>query len=572
MKKLFIIGLLAFVVASCYEDKGNYDYKKVLIVEHDGSSATSMSPANKNAIIGEEYTYYPALKFSNYESPEDTLNLEYTWCCQHLSGDENDTLCVGRQMKWMVDRMATTLNVYLFIKDPKSNTETRLSMQISAISRFSKGWAFLHNYGGKTDMSFVYPYWLEVEDPEDETNTIKERHYEKYSNYLTTTNGDFGTNPTGMVWWGNNKSSKILIFQDEPVSIDGPTWKKEMRLEDEFAGGYPTGGFKDMIFSAGAAVLLGNDGKVYRKEQHSGSSGQGEYQEFFITPYINVPLQDIETGEDLIIERFQPWWCAWRGNTVSCYDKVNGRILYTYHQSGREASNVYYPPYSKAEISDEQYRNESSKELYVDLANLGEWEVQFAGQKGESYANGSNRSKQVFFLKNPAGEVLIEMVDVERTYKQEMFGTQKVYRPVYGNIDVRRWTSIAGATDDMINENTVHLFTDGYGGTSYLANYLFIAKDNAIYCLDFDSFNLYKFYEYPAGTTIKFLNHNPQCTELGVYTSDNTFRTLKVNAQTINSENYSEKVIGEITDLKDVIDMKYVYANHVTDFAFGKAD
>jgi hypothetical protein len=88
-------------------------------------------------------------------------------------------------------------------------------------------------------MSFVYPYWIEVEDPEDETHKIKERHYEKYSNYLTTTNGDFGTNPTGMVWWGNNKSSKILIFQDEPVSIDGPTWKKEMRLEDEFAGGYP---------------------------------------------------------------------------------------------------------------------------------------------------------------------------------------------------------------------------------------------------------------------------------------------------------------------------------------------
>ena len=571
MKKLFIIiGLLAFAFASCYEDKGNYNYKKVLTVEHDGSSPETMSPSNSQAIIGEEYTYYPALKFSNYESPEDTLNLEYTWCCQHLSGDENDTLCVGRQLKWMVDRMATTLNVYLFIKDPKSKTETRLKMQISAISRFSKGWVFLHNYGGKTDMSFVYPYWLEFEDPEDPTHKIKERHYELYSNYLTTTNGaDFGTNPTNIVWIGNDKTSKILVLQDEPVSIDGPTWKKEIKLADEFVGGYPEGGFKDMIFTAGASVLLANDGKVYRKEQYVGSSGQGEYQEFFITPYTNIPLQDITTGKDLIVDKFQSWECAWRGNSVCCYDKINGRVLYSHHGSGREASNVYYVPYSSKEgkIKDEQYKNEESKNLYVDLADMGEWELPIIGQKGESSSD--KVSRQVFFLKNQAGEVLLQMVDLEKKYVNETLGNQKLYRPVYKNIDVRRWTSFEGATDDMIHENTVHHFCNGNGSGR---NCFFFAKDNVIYCLDFDSFHLYKFYEYPAGTVIKFIRTNPRETELGVYTSDNTFRTFDITDAMLNNPNFEEKVIGEITGLKDVVCMKYVYANYTTDYNGAKAD
>ena len=27
--KIYILGLIAFILAGCYEDKGNYDYKKV---------------------------------------------------------------------------------------------------------------------------------------------------------------------------------------------------------------------------------------------------------------------------------------------------------------------------------------------------------------------------------------------------------------------------------------------------------------------------------------------------------------------------------------------------------------
>ena len=28
-KNIYILGLIAFILAGCYEDKGNYDYKKV---------------------------------------------------------------------------------------------------------------------------------------------------------------------------------------------------------------------------------------------------------------------------------------------------------------------------------------------------------------------------------------------------------------------------------------------------------------------------------------------------------------------------------------------------------------
>ena len=125
----------------------------------------------------------------------------------------------------------------------------------------------------------------------------------------------------------------------------------------------------------------------------------------------------------------------------------------------------------------------------------------------------------------------------------------------------------------MINENTVHYFCEGYGGTSYSGNSLFFAKDNIIYCLDFDAFKLYKYYEYPAGTVIKFMHGNPRDTELGVYTSsDNTFRTFNITAEMLNNPDYSKKIVGEVSGLKDVVRMKYFYPNHVMGYGFGEED
>ena len=569
MKKLFLIGLLGvFMFASCYEDKGNYEYSQALVVTGN-NGVSGVYPKNNAAIIGERYTFYPPLTFSNYVDPSDTLdeNLEYTWVCASNTTMFMDTLCVGKVLDWVCDRMIDYLNVYLHVKEKKTGVEYRFLLQLYPQSKVSKGYAFLHSYGGKTDMSFIRPYWEAVPDPNDPTAKINTRFYELNKNFLSLANPlGTGTNPKTMCWYGNDEEARIVIVQDECYTIDGATWKHDMDLRSEFAGGFPSSPVKYHYFISGASFIHTEDGKVYRRENYNGSQAQGEYIEFYPQAYPNVPLMHVDNGQDMVIETFLPQSTAWLGNCFCAYDKVNGRMLYTPGGSGnRNTGNIFYPPVEKAKLKEAQFKSEQDIERYVDLANMGDWEMVIGGDKGIS--DGENKSNQLFLLKNKTtGEMLVEMVRVT----QIDYYTDPQYSPVYDAIQVLKWPEeVVGATADMINENTVLYFLEGRKG----ANYMFFAKENKIYVWDFDSHHIYLYYEYPAGVTAKFMYPNPQESELGVYSSDNKFRTLHIKAEMINNSDFASKVVpGSEIELTDVVAMKYFYPTMVIGYSIMKED
>ena len=151
MKKLFIIGMLAAMFASCYDDKGNYEYKKVMTFEVPNMNS---SLKNRTATLGELYTAYPPVNFYNWTNPEDTLRLKYVWV---RSGANNtiDTLCEGRIFQWVPDVAGSAMGINVLVRDTLTGIVSVGSMQLTVASAVSTGWAFLHSYGGNTDMSFT---------------------------------------------------------------------------------------------------------------------------------------------------------------------------------------------------------------------------------------------------------------------------------------------------------------------------------------------------------------------------------------------------------------------------------
>lgn len=562
MRRFFVIGLLTLMFASCYEDKGNYTYTKVMTV-----TIPSMNSyiKNRNAIYGELFTAYPPLRFANYENPEDTLRLKYYWVSSNVKDSKKlDTLCIGRKLEWVCDRVGSALGVYLFVEDTVTGQSVNGLMQVTCQSQVGQGWAFLHNYSNGSDMSFIRPYSEQVPDPEDPNLKITVKKYaDNYRNYLSTivTPGvPLGLDATNFNFYGNRSATKIVVLQDHsPVTLNGSTWKPEVYLAEEFVGGMPEGGFKDMIYLEYAKLLLAKDGRLYRQHSNAQSSFNSS---FYTDSYINVPMQDVDTGEDLIIESLEKMDAGWRGTTMCAYDKINNRILWTQSRNSGNCAEVFYPPYSKDLLTLSNFLDEESMQKYIDLSNMGQNQLLIMGLCGATGITNSSLSAsvQVFFIKNPDGKIVVQIVKQDTQMISELIkGHTTVQRPNFKQINVYDWTTIEGATDDMLTDKTVHCFTHGKKSAN---DFFFFAKGNEIYAYDFQSKLLRKIYEFEdAGTTAKFMEVNPQDTELGIYASDNTFRTIKCSGSDNANSDYQGKVVGKFTDLKDVVAMKYLFAN-----------
>jgi hypothetical protein len=73
---------------------------------------------------------------------------------------------------------------------------------------------------------------------------------------------------------------------------------------------------------------------------------------------------------------------------------------------------------------------------------------------------------------------------------------------------------------------------------------------------------LYEYYRIPTGANVKLLELNFHGTELGVYSDDNTFRTLRCSADYLTNPDLNDKkLIKEFTNMSNVKQILYLRAN-----------
>ncbi len=155
MKRLiyFILGLL---VASCYDDKGNYTYQEVNTLDVSLNKVYSVR-LDKDTTV----TIIPQLSQSLQENED---NLEYTWL--HSTTNHNfyghgkfDTVGLEKNLNFHIDPEAKNLayahyfrlNVY----DRITDIEYPVNTTIELIKPYVGSWMILHRKNGQTELGSV---------------------------------------------------------------------------------------------------------------------------------------------------------------------------------------------------------------------------------------------------------------------------------------------------------------------------------------------------------------------------------------------------------------------------------
>ena len=211
MKRLiyFILGLL---VASCYDDKGNYTYREVNTLDVSLNKVYSVR-LDKDTTV----TIIPQLSQSLQENED---NLEYTWL--HSTTNHNfyghgkfDTVGLEQNLNFHIDPEAKNLayahyfrlNVY----DRITDIEYPVNTTIELIKPYVGSWMILHRKNGQTELGSVEYIGGDIVVQED-------AYYEETGKRFTGKPQALMSYTTSCKYYGTGSGwNMFTVITDDPV-------------------------------------------------------------------------------------------------------------------------------------------------------------------------------------------------------------------------------------------------------------------------------------------------------------------------------------------------------------------
>ncbi|MBR6495767.1 MAG: hypothetical protein IKT28_01480, partial [Rikenellaceae bacterium] len=218
------------------------------------------------------------------------------------------------------------------------------------------------------------------------------------------------------------------------------------------------------------------------------------------------------------------------------------------------------------------FKDDISKDRYIDIANYDGYNLLFWGTRNgdgnyvklSANSGGGTKSYMAFFFEKD-GEIYVQFMLASGITVGTVEGLPDyVQVPKWSQIEVVKWSEMVGVnttvTNDLLSKDTPRAFICGKSqsnnGLAWM-DYMYFAKGNVVYCLDFETKNLYEYYKLPEGVNVKLLELNFHDTELAIYADDNTFRTIKCSPSNLNNFDYDSKlttdVIENMTGVKQII-------------------
>ena len=152
MNKYILFPVLALgALASCVDDKGNYEYTPLneATIEDIESSYSAISGITEIEID-------PTIKGDIYE--KDLSNYEFKWhvCGAGIGNDSHDHHVISNEkvLKWLVDEPVGSYTLYLTVKDKTSGIEKLTSTSLQVSSPFGRGF-MLVGTDGKDDLAMI---------------------------------------------------------------------------------------------------------------------------------------------------------------------------------------------------------------------------------------------------------------------------------------------------------------------------------------------------------------------------------------------------------------------------------
>lgn len=358
MKLKYILFALVIAVLqfSCYEDKGNYDYKDLNNIDIDfGDMETSV-------VLGDVLKIEPNFTFA---LGTESTDLSYLWTVGNRKISEQ------RNLEWTADTIMTYGNLELRVLDKSTGVTYLRESSITVKSPYaSKGWIILSEKpDGTTSFSFL----------REGTKTVDDKKVVDYvphiDVYKTENKSEAGTGPIKVLehftdlWEGEDtRMGRFWVIQKGapgPIQISGRSFLRTKTLEESFRGKVFPQGFVpyDMIDMKWITLAVSENGKIYTRKKET-------FQLFNTGEFLDQPLRfegkDVD-GRNLI------WGPYADIDYTLMYDKPNNRYLVIYDKSQVEAGTV-----QKITVSANQYEAQPE---FSRLDNLGDKEVVFCGMK-----------------------------------------------------------------------------------------------------------------------------------------------------------------------------------------------
>lgn len=271
--RIFAGLICIFLLSSCFEDNGNYDYKDIevneIYIRYPVYSATFYE--------GDPVVFEPTITYYNEEQKEKGDTNIYKWS-YHF--DDLGCVCTERNMNMVVEEaeLGKTYNGIVMAEDTVTGAIYSQNISFSIQSRYKVGWVILSDDAGSSKLNVV--------------RNQNEVWYTDKDIYQKMYNTSLGTEPVKLI--GNRGGrAEVRVLQNGTggnviLSGDG-IYKMLGTFEEEFIGGQYPEGFSptNFVASGGNTVAMqGNDGKVYTKiyDRSNGNPYEFEY-------FVNIPLQ-----------------------------------------------------------------------------------------------------------------------------------------------------------------------------------------------------------------------------------------------------------------------------------------
>ena len=150
MKKIIIGAMLSFlfVLSSCFDDKGNYDYKEMPVITFENL------PAQMNVLQNVESVELDPIIKSSQEGVIEADNANFEFNCKinyNPSNSEGNWLDINPDKKKAVSYMASLpAGSYIFwysVTDKRTGIEYSIKVPVTVASVSYEGWCVLCNEG-----------------------------------------------------------------------------------------------------------------------------------------------------------------------------------------------------------------------------------------------------------------------------------------------------------------------------------------------------------------------------------------------------------------------------------------
>ena len=149
MNKIYILLLALLVMAGCYKDKGNYDYKTMYAIEIDG-----IDESKKYELwFGEPFTMpEPIIRFTDSTQAHDDLSYQWKLDTFVVSTEKCLNVTFGIEPQGWNDIFGAFI-----VKDERTGISYSQRFRVTLLSNFTNGWMWMTENQGKAELKMLAP-------------------------------------------------------------------------------------------------------------------------------------------------------------------------------------------------------------------------------------------------------------------------------------------------------------------------------------------------------------------------------------------------------------------------------